>query len=336
MSAFKRKGQWVAKFQLRGGQIWVPGGPWATRRQALEAERRHRDRLEARRTNETCASFADRWLVEWPRPQASTRQLYAQAARRFAAEFGATPLGEVERLSARTWALGVPRNLSKIIGTMYEDARNVGIVESNPFSNLRLPATEKTEEIQPPTLDEYRRLLDACEVLGDYGPEFRAMIQFAAWTGIRAGELHALQWDDVESDDLWVRRSRKTDGSIGLPKNGRERKIALLPPAQVLDEVPRRPDPFIFHTARGEPLQKGNHHYYWRTVRAASGIRQSAQSMGYRTSAGTTSATSAPRSCSRWVSTTSSSPSSSATRMAARSSCRATDTRRKKPPASGY
>ena len=274
MSAFKRNGQWVAKFQLRGEQHWVPGGPWATRRQGLEAERRYRDRLEARRTDETCASFAERWLVEWPRPEPSTRQLYAQAARRFAAEFGPTPLGEVERLSARTWALGVPRNLSKIIGTMYEDARNVGIVEANPFSNLRLPVTEKTEEIHPPTLDEYRRLLDACGVLGGYGPEFRAAIQFAAWTGIRAGELHALQWDDVDGDYLWVRRSRKTDGSIGSPKNGRERKIALLPPAQVLDDVPRRLDAFVFHTARGEPLQKGNHHYYWRTVRAASGIRQ--------------------------------------------------------------
>lgn len=280
MSAFKRKGQWVAKFQLRGEQHWVPGGPWSTRRHALEAERRHRDRLEAHRTNETCASFAERWLVEWPRPEPSTRQLYAQAARRFVAEFGATPLGEVERLSARTWALGVPRNLSKIIGTMYEDARNVGIVESNPFSNLRLPVTEKTEEAHPPTLDEYRRLLDVCGVLGGYGAEFRAIIQFAAWTGIRAGELHALQWDDVDGDYLRVRRARKTDGSIGPPKNGRERKIALLPPAQVLDDVPRRPDPFVFHTARGEPLQKGNHHYYWRTVRAASGIQQERAEQG--------------------------------------------------------
>ncbi|GIK78429.1 MAG: hypothetical protein BroJett022_21190 [Actinomycetes bacterium] len=212
--------------------------------------------------------------LEWPRPQASTRKLYAQAAQRFAEEFGPTPLGEVERLSARTWALGVPRNLSKIIGTMYEDARNVGLVEANPFSNLRLPVSEKTEEIQAPTLEEYRRLLDACTVLGGHGTEFRAMIQFAAWTGIRAGELHAMRWDDVEGDSIWVRRSRKTDGSIGRPKNGRERKIVLLPPARVLDQVPRREDGFIFHTARGEPLQKGNHHYAWRAVRAASGIPQ--------------------------------------------------------------
>ena len=71
-----------------------------------------------------------------------------------------------------------------------------------------------------------------------------------------------------------MHRSPKTDGSIGKPKNGRERKIVLLPPARALDRVPQREDGFIFHTARGEPLQKGNHHYGWRAVRAASGIAQ--------------------------------------------------------------
>lgn len=279
MSAFRRGRTWVAKFQLRGEQHWVPGGPWESKGAAREAERRYRERLEARRTSETCASFAERWLREWPRREASTRQLYAQAVRRFAEHFGPTSLGEVERLSARTWALGVPRNLSKIIGTMYEDARNIGLVESNPFSNLRLPVSEKTEEVLPPTMEEYRGLLDAC-MLGGHGTEFRAMVQFAAWTGVRAGELQALQWADVDEQHLWIRRARKTDGSIGKPKNGRERKTVLLPPAQVLDKVPLRPDPFVFHTARGEPLQKGNHHYYWRAVRAASGIPQQRAASG--------------------------------------------------------
>lgn len=282
MSAFRRRSGWVAKFQLRGKQHWVPGGPWQTKRQAQEAERRCRDRLEARRSEETCANFADRWLEEWPRPQASTRRLYAQAAQRFAEHFGPTPLADVERLSARTWALGVPRNLSRIIGTMYEDARNVGLVESNPFANLRLPTTEKTEEIHPPSMEEYRKLLAACPVLGGYGPEFRAMIQFAAWTGVRLGELQALQWDDVDRDFVWVRRARKADGSIGKPKNGKERRVPFLPPARVLDDVPRRPDGFIFHSLHGKPLLKGNHHYPWRSVRSASGIRAEREAAGLR------------------------------------------------------
>ena len=128
MTAFQRNGKWAAKFYLRREQIWVPGGPWSTKAAAQTAERRHRERLTARRTDETCASFADRWLEEWPRKSPSTRRHYALAVAKFKAEFAETPLGDVERLSARIWALRVNRNISKAIATMYEDARNVGLV----------------------------------------------------------------------------------------------------------------------------------------------------------------------------------------------------------------
>jgi integrase len=198
--------------------------------------------------------------------------LYAQAARRFGKDFGAQRLSDVERLEARTWALGVPRNLSKIVGTMYEDARNVGLVETNPFSNLRLPRTERTAEVAPPTLEEFRALLNACVVLGAYGAEFRALIQFTAWTGLRSGEIQGLHRSDIEDDSLWVRRARKSDGTYGPPKNGLERRIALPAPAQVLEAVPRRENsPLVFHTPRGKPLKKGNLYYHWKAVRDASG-----------------------------------------------------------------
>jgi integrase len=241
-------------------------------RQAEEAERRHRDHLEARQTEETCASFAERWLKEWPRPAASTRRSYAYAMRRFTEVFGPTRLDDVERFSARSWALGVPRNVSRVVGIMYEDARNIDLVKSNPFSNLRLPQAERTEEVHPPSLDEYRRLLDECTVLGGYGLEFRAMITFSAWTGMRAGELHGLEWDDLDGEVIHIRRARRRDGSLGPPKNGKARTIAYLPPARVLEQIPRRPDGFVFHSTRGNPLAQGSHHYTWRVVRAASGI----------------------------------------------------------------
>jgi integrase len=274
VSAYRRNGTgpWVSKFQLDGRQCWTPGGPWGTKRQAQEAERRHRDQLEARRTQETCASFAERWLEDWPRTAASTRKLYAQAATRFTEQFGATPLGEVERISARSWALGIPRNISKIVGTMYEDARNVGLVEENPFSNLRLPETERTRPVLPPSLDEFRALLGACIVHGAYAGEFRALIQFTAWTGIRASEVQGLQLPDVGHDTVSIRRARKDDGSYGKPKNGKERLIAFPEPARVLDQVPRREgSPFVFHTPRGVPLKKGNLYYLWNKVRDTSG-----------------------------------------------------------------
>ena len=273
MSVFKRNGQYVSKFQLYGRQHWTPGGPWpGTRdgkRQAQEAERRYRDRLSTRRTEETCASFVDRWLTEWPRPAGSTRSLYAQAAHRFSEAFGPTPLGEIERLSARSWALGVPRNLSKVVSTMYEDARNIGLVETNPFSNLRLPKTEKTEEVHPPTLEEYRTLLRSCVLVGGYAAEFRALIQFTAWTGLRVSEVQGFQWRDIDEDVIHVRRALKDDGSYGKPKNGLQRTIAFLEPARVLDQVPRREgSPFVFHVMKGAPLNQANLYYHWNKVRA--------------------------------------------------------------------
>jgi integrase len=100
------------------------------------------------------------------------------------------------------------------------------------------------------------------------------MIQFAAWTGVRAGELQALRWEDVRPDTIMVRSARKRDGTIGPPKNGKTREISFLPPARVLDDVPRRPDPFVFHSPTGNALVQGSHHYSWRTVRAAAGLPQ--------------------------------------------------------------
>lgn len=268
----KRRGGWVSKFERAGKQVWVPNGPWPTKTQARTAESQHRDLLEARASEETCASFAERWLREWPRPALATRLVYSEAARRFASEFNQTPLGEVERLSARTWALSVPRNVSKIIGTMYEDARNVGLVETNPFSNLRLPATEKEEQIHPPTLEEFHALLAGCMGIQGYAAEARALVQFTAWSGLRAGEVMGLQWDDIRDDLIHVARSRKDDGTYGKPKNGKERDVPYLHAARVLDQVPRRPaDSFVFHTPKGEVLKKGNLSYIWKTIRDGSG-----------------------------------------------------------------
>ena len=217
------------------------------------------DRLEARRSDETCASFAERWIREWPRPEASTRQLYGTGCPSLRCGFRRQR--HWERFRAALGSDVGARRATQPLEDHRDDVR--GRPQHRPGRDrTRSPicasrSLEKTEEIHPPSLEEYRLLLDACTTLGGYGGEFRAMIQFAAWTGIRAGELHAVQWDDVEGEYLWVRRSRKTDGSIGKPKNGQERKIVLLPVARVLDQVPRRADPFIFHTAQGEPLQKG-------------------------------------------------------------------------------
>jgi len=85
--------------------------------------------------------------------------------------------------------------------------------------------------------------------------------------------MFALQWRDVGADEITVRRSRKLDGSLGEPKNGQTRTVPLLPPARMLDHVPRREDsPFVFHSPRGQPPIKGNHVWSWQQVKAAARV----------------------------------------------------------------
>ena len=282
MSQFKRGDRWVAKFQSEGRQIWVPGGPWRTKAEARRAEARHRDLLESGDRGESCAAFAARWPAEWPRDAVATRRLYERAARSFANHFGDAPLPGVGRAEARAWAIQVPRNLSKAIAAMYEDARDVGLVDANPFAGLRLPRGSHAA-IAPPSTEELDRLLGACAVLGGYGEEFRALVEFAAWTGLRSSEVQALRWADVEPERVWVRRARKDDGSYGRPKNGRERSLPFLEPARVLHRVPRRAGcEFVFHTPRGLPLSKGTLHYHWELVREASGTSAPRRADGLR------------------------------------------------------
>lgn len=273
MTVFKRRDKWSAKYVKDGKQVWVPGGPWDTKATAREAEYRHRAQEAQPRSDETCEGFVKRWLTDWARPEASTRKQYAYAANRFAADFGQTRLTEVDRMAAFSWAVTVPRRISQVVRTMFADAYNVGLVTENPFADLRLTKGELRPEITAPTMDEYRRLLNGCTVLGGYGAEFRAMIQFAAWTGLRQGELFGLHWDDIDGDEIHVRRSRKLDGTLGKPKNKLTRTVMYLPPARVLDDVPRKEDPFVFHSIRFKPLLKGTHAWSWGQVRAAAGLR---------------------------------------------------------------
>ena len=74
--------------------------------------------------------------------------------------------------------------------------------------------------------DEARRLEEAAR----HAPEpWRAMIPTALWTGLRLGELRALQWDDVDmvAGRLHVRRAADDQNVLHPPKSGQPRIVDL-------------------------------------------------------------------------------------------------------------
>lgn len=251
---------------------WV--GTFPTKSDAREAEREaSRRRYVGGRM--MCAEFATVWLAEYPRQAGATQRSYRYALKAFSEEFERVRLADVDRVTARGWALRHPQSNVRVVRTMFNDAMNDGLHPGpNPFANLRLEQSRGRKDLIALTLAELDELAEvALRVHGEFGPVFRAMVIFSAYVGLRPGELFALERGDVGRDEVQIRQNLDGTGKLKAPKNGQER-VVVLPPAarEALKDVPARLDvPWLVVTKRGRRFAKSSLYYYWNPVRAAFG-----------------------------------------------------------------
>ena len=107
-----------------------------------------------------------------------------------------------------------------------------GLIPRNVAAGLKLPKLSR-EEIDPLNREEARRLLEAAK-----GERLEALYMLALNTGMRLGELLALNWDDVdlEGEVLRVRRTLTRSGKVyttGEPKTRNSRRVIRLTGAAV-------------------------------------------------------------------------------------------------------
>ena len=111
------------------------------------------------------------------------------------------------------------RNMLTPLRSVFEDALNDELIEFNPFDRIALAKlirqTAKASDyvVSPFTAAERAALLDACR------PDERPMLQFWFSTGLRPGELQALEWRHID----WERRTARIElnqvaGVIKAPK----------------------------------------------------------------------------------------------------------------------
>ncbi len=251
---------------------WV--GTFAAKAEAREAER-DASRRRSVGGRMTCAEFSAFWLEQYPRGAGATRRTYRYGVKDFAEEFGRVRLADVDRLSARAWALKAPQSNVRVVRAMLNDTINDGVHPGpNPFANLRLEQSRGRKDLVALTVEGLDTLADtALRVGGEFGPTFRAMILFSAYVGLRPGEMFALERRDVGRDEVRIRQNLDGTGTIKAPKNGLERVVVLPPPArEALADVPARLDvPWLFVTPRRRRFSKSSLYYYWNPVRAAFG-----------------------------------------------------------------
>jgi len=269
---YRRYGKYVVPIWTPEGREYHGGIETLAAARELKHREEDRKRRRGKRTkDETCDHFAARWVRDYPRPQRTTNLHNAERVKQFAKDFKGTKLSEVTRAQARAWALENQGHLPAV-RAMFSDAVEDGLAGENPFARLRLKQPRGRSDIVGLTPKELTQLTNAAlRKHGDFGPMFAALIETAAWTGLRPGELYALRHSDIDyrKGEIDVTRQlRSKTGEYGAPKSAEARTVVLLPPAEAaLRSVPGDAET-IFLTKEGRRYSARVHHYYWDVVRA--------------------------------------------------------------------
>ncbi|HZJ27980.1 MAG TPA: tyrosine-type recombinase/integrase [Acidimicrobiia bacterium] len=192
-------------------------------------------------------------------------------------------LSEIDRPAVKAWVAtmiangmgaGTVKNVVNTMKAVMSSAVEGGAIKVNPCVGVRLPRPTRTEMLFL-TAPQVAQLAEAI------GPDHRALLLFAAYTGLRAGEIGALQWGRVNllrgTVDV-VESYAEVHGALvlGTTKTYARRTVRL--PRFLCDLLGEHqaitgPDGLVFRDSHGGPLRHSN--FYRRAFRpsvARSGL----------------------------------------------------------------
>ena len=230
----------------------------------------------------TFGHWAERWFATTSTLKTKTRLSYRGVLdNHLLPAFGQDAIGGIDTPAVRTYlteqiACGKPKGtVSKfraVFGLVMKTAVDGGAIRANPVLGIRLGTTAKQEKVFL-TPDQIADLAHAIAhpPRGKRQPErtypmLGLLVQFAAYTGLRAGELAALR---VRRLDL-MRKSVEVAESLaevpgglefGPTKNYQRRSVPVplfLVPALADLIAGRSPDDLVFTSPTGKPLRQTN------------------------------------------------------------------------------
>jgi integrase len=229
--------------------------------------------------NQLADRYLDEYAERYKHSSATTNRYRLEQFRR---KFGNRVVVSITRAEAKDWARTVYPGIMGPVSAMFTWAigeEEVDGLERNPFRGLSQGFGRRTgrADQNPPTLEELGQLRDACEVLGpEHGSRVRDLLDFAALTLLRPGELYELRYPDVDLAHNRIRVSRRIyKGYVDVPKNGAPKTIALVPPArEILLRQPTRSreDGLVFVSQTGRQLSSTTFSRYWQRVTARAGL----------------------------------------------------------------
>ena len=244
-----------------------------------EAKQAEANALERRADrHSTVKEFTDRWTLDFPRGE-STNIHNAERVKRFADRYATKPMSAITRDMARAWCLERTGDLGAL-RAMFNDARRERFITENPFAELGIPKSKGRGNLPGDwmTVDDLEHIAQSAGqvhtgLLAEMMPN---LIRFAAYTGLRQGELITIRHSDLQGDEISVQRQlNKLTGKIDLPKRNKTRRIPFLPQAKsAYEQLPRLHDKLLFTNKTGNMLTQTSLYGYWNPARTLAGRPQ--------------------------------------------------------------
>jgi len=246
----------------------------------------------------TLGEYLERWLKDYVKPNLSPRgfERYAGIIRRYLIpEMGNIPLTQVKpEHIQKHYSMMQNKGLSAstikyhhaVIHKALQTAIKWGLLNRNATDGVDAPRSRQ-KEMQTWDDFEVRHFLDASK--DNY---YYALFHTALFTGMRRSELLALQWRDVDIQQIHVNRSlhHLKDGSYVFtqPKSAKSRRTIDLSPSSILIltehkerqegirtmlGIPLKQDDLVFSTPEGKPLRPNTITRAWTTLAIKAGVK---------------------------------------------------------------
>ena len=117
--------------------------------------------------------------------------------------------------------------LLNVLGAIIDIAIDYEHIDKNPARNIKLPKHQPIRTMQPFTKEEVKILIDNAEGW------FKNFLAVCFYTGMRHGEIIALQWTNIDFKDMTIKIDKaKRNGKLGTPKT--ETSVRVIPIFQPL------------------------------------------------------------------------------------------------------
>ena len=219
--------------------------------------------VDPRRQEVTVADWCDEWLKGKTNLAPKTRDRYEGIlSAQIRPQWARVKLKALKHSQVQTWLAGLDlapasvRKVHRVFSQAMAYAVKDGRLGVNPAAGVSLPRVVTVEKLFL-THEQVHELADRC------GDDYRLMVLFLAYTGLRWGEMAALR---VKRVDFMRKRATVAESVTPVkgvmtfgPTKGHERREVPIPRHMVDDLVAlvagKTPDDLVFVGGRGAPMR---------------------------------------------------------------------------------